>query len=184
MTCICFSCHKEGHTTHDCSLVFPHKKKQNFERIGAMLATSNHVERKKDERNLLNLALITEIEESSPVIDIDEIVLGNNIIDLYKLEILHDIVISKNMKMDSFAPKVQFSQKFQLRNQVVLCTTFTWDNSDDVFVENDEFCVENINNLDDEAEIESFLSSLKSPIYDSSSKKEIVERIKNKISEF
>jgi hypothetical protein len=27
MTCICFSCHKEGHTTHDCSLVFPHKKK-------------------------------------------------------------------------------------------------------------------------------------------------------------
>jgi hypothetical protein len=112
MTCICFSCHKEGHTTHDCSLVFPHKKKQNFERIGAMLATSNHVERNKDERNLLNLALITEIEESSPVIDIDEIVLGNNIIDLYKLEILHDIVISKNMKMDSFAPKVQFSQKF------------------------------------------------------------------------
>jgi mRNA-degrading endonuclease YafQ of YafQ-DinJ toxin-antitoxin module len=25
--CICFSCHKECHTTHDCSLVFPHKKK-------------------------------------------------------------------------------------------------------------------------------------------------------------
>jgi mRNA-degrading endonuclease YafQ of YafQ-DinJ toxin-antitoxin module len=31
MTCICFSCHKECHTTHDCPLVFPHKKKQNFE---------------------------------------------------------------------------------------------------------------------------------------------------------
>jgi hypothetical protein len=47
MMCICFSCHKEGHTTHDCSLVFPHKKKQNFERIGAILAISNHVKRKK-----------------------------------------------------------------------------------------------------------------------------------------
>jgi hypothetical protein len=23
MMCICFSCHKEDHTTHDCSLVFP-----------------------------------------------------------------------------------------------------------------------------------------------------------------
>jgi hypothetical protein len=58
MTCICFSSYKEGHTTHDCSLVFPHKKKRNFKRIGVMLATSNHVERKKDERNPLNLALI------------------------------------------------------------------------------------------------------------------------------
>jgi uncharacterized protein YqiB (DUF1249 family) len=57
MTCICFSCHKEDHTTHDCSLVFPNKKKQNFERIDAMLATSNHVKRKKDERNPLNLVL-------------------------------------------------------------------------------------------------------------------------------
>jgi hypothetical protein len=44
--------------THDCSLVFPNKKKQNFERIDAMLATNNHVKRKKDERNPLNLALI------------------------------------------------------------------------------------------------------------------------------
>jgi Zn-finger protein len=62
MTCIYFSCHKEGHTIHDCSLVFPHKKKQNFERIGVMLATSNHVERKKDEINSLNFALIAEVE--------------------------------------------------------------------------------------------------------------------------
>jgi hypothetical protein len=93
-------------------LVFPHKKKQNFERIGAMLATSNHVERKKDERNPLNLALIAEVEESSPVVDVDEIVVRNNIIDLCTLEILHNIVIFKNMKMNSFAPKVQFSQEF------------------------------------------------------------------------
>jgi hypothetical protein len=58
MTCICFSCHKEGHTTHDCFLVFPHKKKQNFERIDAILATINHVKRKKkDKRNPLNLDL-------------------------------------------------------------------------------------------------------------------------------
>jgi mRNA-degrading endonuclease YafQ of YafQ-DinJ toxin-antitoxin module len=74
MTCICFSCHKECHTTHDCSLVFPNKKKQNFERINAMLATSNHVKRKKDERNPLNLALIAQVAESSSVVDVDEIV--------------------------------------------------------------------------------------------------------------
>jgi phage gp16-like protein len=98
--CICFSCHKKSHTTHDCSLVFPHKKKQNFKRICAMLATSNHVERKKDERNTLNLALIAEVEESSSVIDVAEIVAKNNIIVLCILEILHDIVISKNMKID------------------------------------------------------------------------------------
>jgi hypothetical protein len=106
MTCICFSYHKECHTTHDCFLVFPNKKKQNFERIGAMLATSNHVKRKKVERNPLNLALITEVEESSPVVDVDEIVARNNITDLCTLEILHDIIIFKNMKMDLFAPKV------------------------------------------------------------------------------
>jgi hypothetical protein len=62
--------------------------------------------RKKDERNPLNLALIAEVEEISPVVDVDEIVARNNITDLCTLEILHDIVISKNMKMDSFAPKV------------------------------------------------------------------------------
>jgi hypothetical protein len=101
------------------------------------------------------------------VVDIDEIVARNIITDLCTLEILHDIVISKNMKIHSFAPKVQFSQEFQLHNQVVPCTTSTWNDSDDNFVENDKFCVENINNLDDEAEIESFLSSLNSLIHDS-----------------
>jgi hypothetical protein len=106
MTCICFSCHKKGHTTHDCSLVFPHKKKRNFERIGAMLATSNHVERKKDERNPLNFALIAEVEESSVVVNVDEIVARNNITDLCTLDILHDVAKSKNMKMDSFAHKI------------------------------------------------------------------------------
>jgi hypothetical protein len=106
MTCIYFSYHKEGHTTHDCFMIFPHKKKQNFERIGAMLATSNHVKRKKDERNPLNLALIAKVKESSLMVDVDEIVARNNITDLCTLEILHDITISKNMKMDSFASKV------------------------------------------------------------------------------
>jgi hypothetical protein len=90
-----------------------------------MLATSNHVERKNDERNPLNFALITKVEESSHVIDVDEIVAKNNITDLYTLEILHDIIISKNMKMSSFAPKIQFSQEFQLHNQVVPYTTST-----------------------------------------------------------
>jgi hypothetical protein len=71
-----------------------------------MLATSNHVKRNNDERNPLNLALIVEVEESSPVLDVDEIVARNNITDLCTLKILHDIAISKNMKMDSFAPKV------------------------------------------------------------------------------
>jgi hypothetical protein len=71
-----------------------------------------------------------------------------------------------------------------LHNQVVPCTTSTWDDSDDDFIENDEFCVINVNILDDEAEIESFLSSLESHIHDSSSQKEIIERLKNKISEF
>jgi hypothetical protein len=33
------------------------RKNKNFERIDAMLATSNHVKRKKDEKNSLNLAL-------------------------------------------------------------------------------------------------------------------------------
>jgi hypothetical protein len=106
MACIFFSCHKEDHTTHDCSLVFPHKKKQNFERISVMLAASNHVERKKDETNPLNLTLITEVKESSSVIDVDEIIARNNIIDLCTLEILHDIIILKNMKIDSFAYNV------------------------------------------------------------------------------
>jgi hypothetical protein len=147
-------------------LVFPNKKKQNFERIGAMLATNNHVKRKKDEKISLNFALITEVEESSSVVVVDEIVARNNITDLCTLEILHDIVISKNMKMDSFAPKVQISQEFQLHNQVVPYTTSILDDSDDDFVENDEFCVENANNFDDESEIESFLSSLESPIHD------------------
>jgi hypothetical protein len=41
-------------------LVFPNKKKQNFERIGVMLATSNHVKRNKEEINPLNLVLIAE----------------------------------------------------------------------------------------------------------------------------
>jgi hypothetical protein len=85
--------------------------------------------------------------------------------------------ISKNMKIDSFASKVQFSQKFQLHNQVIPYTTSTWDDNDDDFIENDEFCVKNINNLDDDAEIKSFLSSLESHIYDSSSQKEIIERL-------
>jgi hypothetical protein len=133
MTCICFSCHKEGHTTHDCSLVFPNKKKQNFERIDVMLATSNHIKRKKDERNPLNLALIAQVEE------VDEIVARNNITDLCILEILHDIAISKNMKMNSYAPKVHTSQEFQFHNLVVPCTTSTWDDSDDDYVENDIF---------------------------------------------
>jgi hypothetical protein len=139
MTCICFSCHKEGHTTHDCSLVFPNKKKQNFERIDVMLATSNHIKRKKDERNPLNLALIAQVEESSFVVDVDEIVARNNITDLCILEILHDIAISKNMKMNSYAPKVHTSQEFQFHNLVVPCTTSTWDDSDDDYVENDIF---------------------------------------------
>jgi hypothetical protein len=168
MTCIYFSCHKEGHTTHDCSLVFLNKKKQNFERIDAMLATSNHVKRKKDERNSLNLALIAQMEENSYMVDVDEIVARNNIIDLCTLEILHDIGISKNIKMNSYAPKVQISQEFQLHNQVVPCTASTWDNSDDDYVENDDFFVENANNFDDEDVIKSFISSLESSIHDSS----------------
>jgi hypothetical protein len=45
-------------------LIFPHKKKQSFERIDVMLATINHVKRKNDEINPLNLALIAEVEES------------------------------------------------------------------------------------------------------------------------
>jgi hypothetical protein len=71
-----------------------------------MLATSNHIERKEDERNPLNLTLITKVKDSSHMVDIDEIIAKNNITDLCTLEILHDTVISKNMKIYSFAPKV------------------------------------------------------------------------------
>jgi hypothetical protein len=111
MTCICFSCHKEGHTTHDCSLVFPNKK-QNFERIDAMLATNNHIKKNKDEINPLNLALIAQVEESSSVVDVDDIVARNNITDLCTLEILHDIIISKNMKMNSYTLKYKILKNF------------------------------------------------------------------------
>jgi hypothetical protein len=71
-----------------------------------------------------------------------------------------------------------------LHNQVVPCTTSIWYDSDDDLVKNDEFCVENINNLDDETKIKFSLSSLESLIHDSSSQKKIIERLKNKISEF
>jgi hypothetical protein len=104
-----------------------------------MLASNNHVKRKKDERNPLNIALIAQVEESSSVMDVDEIVVRNNITDLCTLEILHDIVISKNMKMNSFAPKVKNSQEFQFHNQVIPCTTSTWDDSDDDYIENGHF---------------------------------------------
>jgi hypothetical protein len=182
IVCICFSCHKEGHTTHDYSLVFSHKKKQNFERSDAMLATSNRIERKNDERNSLNLVLVAEVEENSPVVDVDEIITRNNIIDLCTLEILHDIVISKNMKMNSFTPKIQSYQEFQLHNQIVPCTTSTWDDSNDDLVENDKFYVENANDLNDEAELK-LLSNLESLIHGSSSQREIIERLENKILE-
>jgi hypothetical protein len=43
-----------------------------------------------------------------------------------------------------------------LHNQVVPYTTSTWDDSDDDFIENDDFFLKNINNLDDEAKIKSF----------------------------
>jgi hypothetical protein len=46
------------------------------------------------------------------------------------------------------------------------------------------FFLKNANNFDDEDVIESFVSSLESPIHDSSSLKEIIERLENKISEF
>jgi hypothetical protein len=38
-----------------------------------MLASINHIERKNDEKNPLNLALIAKVEESSPVVDVNEI---------------------------------------------------------------------------------------------------------------
>jgi hypothetical protein len=63
-----------------------------------MLVTSNRIERKKEERNSLNLALIAEVKESSTMVDIDEIIASQNITDLCILEILHDIIISKKYK--------------------------------------------------------------------------------------
>jgi hypothetical protein len=71
-----------------------------------------------------------------------------------------------------------------LHDQVVPYTISIWDDSDDDLIENNEFYVKNANNLNNEAEIESFLSSLESLIIDSSSEKEIIERLENKISEF
>jgi hypothetical protein len=139
-------------------------------------------ERKMKEIHIL--ALIAQVEEISSAVDVDEIVAKNNITDLCTLEILHDIAISKNMKMNSYASKVQNSQEFQLHNQVIPYTTSTWDDSNDDYVENDEFFVENANNFDGEDVIESFVSSLENPIHDSSSQKDIIERLENKISEF
>jgi hypothetical protein len=118
------------------------------------------------------------------VVDVDEIIIRNNITDSCTLEIMHDIIISKNIKMNSFASKVQSYQEFQLHNQVVPCTTSIWDDNDDDFVENDEFCVENINDLNDEAEIKTFLSNLKNHIHGSSSQRDIIERLEYKILEF
>jgi hypothetical protein len=56
-----------------------------------MLATSNHVKRKTHEKNSLNFVLIAKVEESSSVMDVDEIVARNIITDLCTLKILHDI---------------------------------------------------------------------------------------------
>jgi peptide subunit release factor RF-3 len=50
--------------------------------------------------------------------------------------------------------------------------------------ENDDFFIENANNFGDEDVIESFVSSLESPIHDSFFQKEIIERLENKFSEF
>jgi hypothetical protein len=77
-----------------------------------MLATSIHVKRKKDEENPLNLAIIAEVEESSPVVDVDEIIARNNITDLCTLEIPHDIAISKNMKIAYLHIRYNFLKNF------------------------------------------------------------------------
>jgi hypothetical protein len=77
-----------------------------------MLAASNCVERKKEEINPLNLALIVEVNESSTIIDVDEIIISKNITDLCTLKIYMILLYQKNMKMDSFVSNVQSSQKF------------------------------------------------------------------------
>jgi hypothetical protein len=59
------------------------------------ISIQERVERKK---NPLNLALITEIEESSTIVDVVEIIASQNINDLCKLEIPHDIIIFKNIR--------------------------------------------------------------------------------------
>jgi hypothetical protein len=65
---------RKGHTTHNYFLILPHKNKRNFEKIDDMLAASNCVERKKEDRNPLDLALIAKVKESSTMMDVDEII--------------------------------------------------------------------------------------------------------------
>jgi hypothetical protein len=73
-----------------------------------MLVASNFNSNKsrKEERNSLNLVLIAEVEIGSTVMDVDEIIAGKNITNLCTLEILYSMVLSKNIKMDSFAPNI------------------------------------------------------------------------------
>jgi Trp operon repressor len=112
--CIYFSCHKEGHTTHNCSLVFPHKKKQNFERIGAMLAKSNCFKRKKDEINPLNLDLIAEVEKNSSVVYVDEIVeymFHDSFSQREIIERLKNKILEFELNIQSYESKLQNLKK-------------------------------------------------------------------------
>jgi hypothetical protein len=67
-----------------------------------------------------------------------------------------------------------------LHNQEVHCTTSTWDDNGDDYVEIDELFVENANNFDDDDVIESFVSSVESLIHDSSSHKKKLRDLKIK----
>jgi hypothetical protein len=105
------------------------RRNETLRKISTILAASTRVERKNDERNRLNLALIAKVEERLLVGDVDVITVRNNITDLCTLKILHDIAKSKNMKINLFAPKVHSFQESQLQ-VVVPPTTSTWDDSE------------------------------------------------------
>jgi hypothetical protein len=47
-----------------------------------------------------------KVKKSSTMMDVDEITARKNIINLFTLDILHDIAQSKNIKMNSIALKV------------------------------------------------------------------------------
>jgi alkyl hydroperoxide reductase subunit AhpC len=125
---VCFTCHKEGRTIQLCFKLFPHlknkegkgrqdrkprhksdgyKNKKKDKAMQAMWsAKSDHSETDgsgtdSGEDQEVNLALMTYVEDELSPINIDEIITSKNISDESTIQLLRNIVISKNKELES-----------------------------------------------------------------------------------
>jgi hypothetical protein len=114
-------CHKEGHTIRNCFKYFSclknkggqdrnHKQSKDFKhkkKAHAMWSANSDENRVEDsgtesgEEQILNLALMTIIDEKSSPIDIDAIIASKNITDLVTIKDLRSVTDMKNMEMQS-----------------------------------------------------------------------------------